>query len=88
LTYDFSAWIPPSAGYSSDYDFNMIHLMAMIIEVLNHGHQVNHLKIIVKKVAATPPTTPCNPRPQGSAPVRFQQIILFLNLTRRDFCFL
>jgi hypothetical protein len=30
-----------------DYDFNMIYLMAMITTSKNHGHQINHIKIIV-----------------------------------------
>jgi hypothetical protein len=50
------AWRPPLPDF--DCDFNMIYLVAIITSQQNHGHQINHIKIIVRKVAARPPKDP------------------------------
>ena len=36
-------------SHVSDYDFNMIYLMDMIVLIGNHEHQINHIEIIVRK---------------------------------------
>jgi hypothetical protein len=78
---------PPKAQSAGenlfDYDFNMIYLMVMIMNSRNHGHQINHIEIIVNKRGhkATeihfnphypPDPRPNNPTPTNPRPSHFQ----------------